>query len=635
MMRKRSLNKALTTVAIAAALTCGGTAQAQSDSRDAASYAMPGGDGTEYALIYALMAQDESGIEMVYSDFVSHIDNGDVREVSIAGPNVTGKLRDGSKFHTTAAADPGMIGRILDHHVRVTVATDGGFAFTNGGLTNWLLMALIVTGIFFLTRRVASRGGGVATVAHSGAKLQASSLTTFADVAGIDEAEEELAEIVDYLKEPLKFQRLGGRVPKGVLLVGPPGTGKTLLARAVAGEAGVPFFSVSGSEFVEMYVGVGAARVRDMFSEGRKNAPCIIFIDEIDGVGRHRSIGLAGGNDEREQTVNQLLVEMDGFEANEGVIVLAATNRPDVLDAALLRPGRFDRQVEVPHPDVMGREKIFDVHMRKVPLGPEVDAKTLARGTPGFSGADIGNVVNEAALLATRHGHPHVTGADFEQAKDKVLMGAERRSLTLTYEERRLTAYHEAGHALVAFYSPGLDPLHKVSIVPRARALGVTISLPEHDRHSFSKKELESKVAMMFGGRVAEELIYGTDEVTTGASNDIRQATLLARRMVTEFGFSDTLGPVYCVSGDEAFPGSPGSSPVSVSPTTALAIDEDIRRVIERGQATARRILTGHLDQLRLFAHALLDREILSRDEIRVLLAETNLPGRLSLAEEA
>ncbi|OTP79778.1 Cell division protein FtsH [Caballeronia sordidicola] len=437
---------------------------------------------------------------------------------------------------------------------------------------------------------------------------------TFADVAGIEEAEEELTEIVQYLKDPAKFQRLGGKVPKGVLLVGPPGTGKTLLARAVAGEAGVPFFTIAGSDFVEMFVGVGASRVRDMFSEGKKNAPCIIFIDEIDAVGRHRGVG--PGNDEREQTVNQLLVEMDGFEANEDVIVIAATNRPDVLDAALLRPGRFDRQVTVSYPDVLGREKILKVHMRKVPVGPDVACMTLARGTPGFSGADLANLVNEAALLAARCDHPHVTGADFERARDRVLMGAERRSLTLTYEEREMTAYHEAGHALVAFHSPEHDPLHKVSIVPRSRALGVTMSLPERDRYCFSRKQLESRVAMMFGGRVAEELIYGADEVTTGASDDIRQATLLARRMVTEFGFSDAIGPVYCESAREVIPGQS----VEVSPDTALAIDKEIRRVAEQGRARARQILNDHVDQLKLFAQALLERETLSGDEIRVLL---------------
>jgi len=613
-MRQRCFCRILAVAAIAATSILGGMAQAQPDSSDAAA-ANAAIVTPKHAAAYAARVRSEAVNPMVYSDFVSDIDRSDVFDVTVAGHDVSGELKDGTKFRTTVPEDPDIIANLLRHHVRVAVAADDGWSTPNGLPTTWLPMALLIALTIFVMRRGPARSGAT-TFGHSRAQLltESSRCVTFADVAGIEEAEEELAEIVQYLKDPPKFQRLGAKVPKGVLLVGPPGTGKTLLARAIAGEAGVPFFTISGSNFVEMFVGVGAARVRDMFSEARKKAPCIIFIDEIDAVGRHRGVG--PGNDEREQTVNQLLVEMDGFDANEDVIVIAATNRPDVLDSALLRPGRFDRQVMVSYPDVLGREKILQVHMRKVPLGPDVAAMTLARGTPGFSGADLAHLVNEAALLAARCDHAHVTSTDFEQARDRVLMGAERRSLMMTNEEREMTAYHEAGHALVAFYSPGHDPLHKVSIVPRGRALGVTMSLPERDRYSFSRKELESKVAMMFGGRVAEELIYGRDEVTTGASDDIRQATMLARRMVTEFGFSDTLGPVYCESGRESL----ASPSVDVSPATALAIDKEIRRLTEGGQAKAHEILSAHMGQLRRFAQALLERETLSGDEIRMLL---------------
>ncbi|HEX7201108.1 MAG TPA: ATP-dependent zinc metalloprotease FtsH, partial [Dongiaceae bacterium] len=430
-----------------------------------------------------------------------------------------------------------------------------------------------------------------------------------------------LQEIVEFLKDPQKFQRLGGKIPKGVLLVGPPGTGKTLLARAIAGEANVPFFTISGSDFVEMFVGVGASRVRDMFEQGKKNAPCIIFIDEIDAVGRHRGAGLGGGNDDREQTLNQLLVEMDGFEANEGVILVAATNRPDVLDPALLRPGRFDRQVVVPNPDILGREQILKVHMRKVPLAPDVDAKIIARGTPGFSGADLANLVNEAALMAARVGRRVVTMAEFEAAKDKVMMGAERRSMVMTDEDKKLTAYHEAGHALVMLHAKGHEPLHKVTIIPRGRALGVTMWLPERDKYSVSKVELEAKLASMFGGRVAEELIFGVESITTGASDDIRQATNLARRMVTEFGFSDKLGPLrYSENEEEVFLGHSVTQRKNVSDATAKVIDDEIRRLVEEGEATARRILTEHIAELHVIAKGLLEFETLSADEIAALL---------------
>ncbi|MCB2101280.1 MAG: ATP-dependent zinc metalloprotease FtsH, partial [Rhodobacterales bacterium] len=444
---------------------------------------------------------------------------------------------------------------------------------------------------------------------------------TFEDVAGVEEAKQELQEVVQFLREPEKFVQVGARIPKGVLMVGPPGTGKTLLARAVAGEAGVPFFHISGSEFVEMFVGVGASRVRDMFEQGKKNAPCIIFIDEIDAVGRHRGAGLGGGNDEREQTLNQLLVEMDGFESNEGVILIAATNRPDVLDPALLRPGRFDRQVTVPNPDIMGREKILKVHMRKVPLGPDVDAKVIARGTPGFSGADLANLVNEAALLAARAGKRVVTMLDFEAAKDKVLMGTERRSMVMTEEEKKATAVHEAGHAIVTLEMPDSDPLHKVTIIPRGRALGVTMSLPERDRLSYSLKWCQARLAICFGGRVAEQIAYGDEHLNTGAGNDIQQATDLARRMVTEWGMSDRLGPLrYTDNQEEVFLGHSVTQHKNLSDATAEAIDSEIRSLIEFGESKAREILLAHREGLERLAGALMEYETLSGEEAKIIL---------------
>jgi cell division protease FtsH len=484
------------------------------------------------------------------------------------------------------------------------------------------MLLLIGVWIFFM-RQMQSGGGKAMGFGKSRARMltEKSGRVTFEDVAGIDEAKQELEEIVEFLKDPAKFQRLGGKIPKGCLLVGPPGTGKTLLARAIAGEANVPFFTISGSDFVEMFVGVGASRVRDMFEQGKKNAPCIIFIDELDAVGRHRGAGLGGGNDEREQTLNQLLVEMDGFESNEGVILVAATNRPDVLDPALLRPGRFDRQVVVPNPDIVGREKIIKVHMRKVPLAPDVDAKVIARGTPGFSGADLANLVNEAALLAARAGNRMVTMHEFESAKDKVLMGAERRSMVMSNEEKKLTAYHEAGHAIVGLNVPKHDPLHKVTIIPRGRALGVTMSLPEKDRYGYSKVELQSKLAMMFGGRIAEELIFGAENVTTGAGNDIQQATQMARRMVTEYGFSDKLGPLrYSDNEEEVFLGHSVARQQNVSNDTARLIDEEVRGLIEAATGTARRILTDKHDDLVTLAEALLEYETLSGEEVASLL---------------
>ena len=561
--------------------------------------------------------------QMAYSDFLAHVNQNEVREVTIQGHNILGQLSDGRAFSTYAPSDPQLVTRLTDHNVRVRAQPeDDNVPSLFGILVSWFpFLVLIGVWVFFM-RQMQSGGGRAMGFGKSRARLltEKAGRVTFDDVAGIDEAKQELEEIVEFLKDPQKFQRLGGKIPKGCLLVGPPGTGKTLLARAIAGEANVPFFTISGSDFVEMFVGVGASRVRDMFEQAKKHAPCIIFIDEIDAVGRHRGAGLGGGNDEREQTLNQLLVEMDGFETNEGVILIAATNRPDVLDPALLRPGRFDRQVVVPNPDILGREKILKVHLRKVPTAPDVDAKIIARGTPGFSGADLANLVNEAALLAARRGKRQVTMAELEGAKDKVLMGTERRSMMMTDKEKETTAYHEGGHALVALYSPGHDPLHKVTIIPRGRALGLTMSLPERDRYGFSKRELEARIAMMFGGRVAEELIYGKENVTTGAGDDIRQATELARRMVTEFGFSDKLGPLrYSENEQEVFLGHSVTQRKNVSEATAKIIDEEVRRIVEDGEARARNILTEHLDELHRLAKGLLEYETLSGDEIQSL----------------
>ena len=561
---------------------------------------------------------------LAYSDFMTQVESGEVREVTIKGRHVTGQYRDGRPLATYAPQDPNLIAILNKHDVRITAQpSEEGTPTLWSVLISWFPMLLLIGVWIFFMRQMQSGGGKAMGFGKSRARLltEKTGRVTFEDVAGIDEAKQELEEVVDFLKDPQKFQRLGGKIPKGCLLVGPPGTGKTLLARAIAGEANVPFFTISGSDFVEMFVGVGASRVRDMFEQGKKNAPCIIFIDEIDAVGRHRGAGLGGGNDEREQTLNQLLVEMDGFESNEGVILIAATNRPDVLDPALLRPGRFDRQVVVSNPDILGREQILKVHMRKVPLAPDVDARVIARGTPGFSGADLANLVNEAALLAARIGRRVVMMLDFETAKDKVLMGTERRSMVMTDEEKRLTAYHEAGHALVGLRVPKHDPLHKVTIIPRGRALGVTMSLPERDRYSYSKLELESKLAVMFGGRVAEELVFGFENVTTGAGNDIKQATDMARRMVTEFGFSDKLGPLrYSDNQEEIFLGHSVTQHKSVSDATAKLIDEEVRRLVDEAGATARTILQECRDDLEKVATALLEYETLSGEEVKALL---------------
>ncbi|MDB9704550.1 ATP-dependent zinc metalloprotease FtsH, partial [Rhodospirillales bacterium] len=533
--------------------------------------------------------------KMAFSEFLTRVESGDIKAVTIKGNQIFGKYQSGEAFQTYTPNDPQLVQRLKDQDVQIRAEpSEDGSPTLWGILISWFPMLLLIGVWIFFMRQMQSGGGKAMGFGKSKAKLltEKQGRVTFDDVAGIDEAKQELEEIVEFLKDPQKFQRLGGRIPKGCLLVGPPGTGKTLTARAVAGEANVPFFTISGSDFVEMFVGVGASRVRDMFEQGKKNAPCIIFIDEIDAGGRHRGAGLGGGNDEREQTLNQLLVEMDGFEANEGVILIAATNRPDVLDPALLRPGRFDRQIVVANPDILGREKILKVHMKKVPLAPDVDAHVIARGTPGFSGADLANLVNEAALLAARKSKRVVTMEDFEEAKDKVMMGAERRSMVMTEDEKKLTAYHEAGHALVSIFMPKTDPLHKVTIIPRGRALGLTMSLPERDQLSQSERQLLSLLAVMFGGRLAEELIFGKENITTGAGNDIQQATSIARRMVTEFGFSDKLGRLrYADNEEEVFLGHSVSRQKNVSDATAKLIDEEVRRLIEDAEAEARRIL--------------------------------------------
>jgi len=564
-----------------------------------------------------------------YSTFLSQVNQGQVREVTILtsqnqGRSISGRLTDGTPFSTYAPEDPKLIELLTQKGVNISAKPeDDSMNPLLTILINWAPLLIIAGAWIFVMRQMQANGGKAMGFGKSKARLlnERAGRVTFDDVAGIEEAKGELEEIVEFLKDPQKFQRLGGKIPKGCLLVGPPGTGKTLLARAIAGEANVPFFTISGSDFVEMFVGVGASRVRDMFEQGKKNAPCIIFIDEIDAVGRHRGAGLGGGNDEREQTLNQLLVEMDGFEANEGVILIAATNRPDVLDPALLRPGRFDRQIVVPNPDINGREHILKVHMRKVPLGPDVDARVIARGTPGFSGADLANLVNEAALLAARFGKRVVTMSDFEHAKDKVLMGTERRSMVMTDEEKLATAYHETGHAIVNLELPDCDPLHKVTIIPRGRALGVTMALPEKDRYSYTKAWMESRIAMCFGGRIAEQLIYGESHLNSGAADDIRQATGMARRMVTEFGMSERLGPLrYSENEEEVFLGHSVTQRKNVSDDTAKLIDEEVRRIVEEGEAKARDILSKNIDGLHIVAKALLEYETLSGDEVQALL---------------
>ena len=561
--------------------------------------------------------------DISYSDFISKVETGEVKSVTIAGEVISGQYNDGRSFQTYAPQDPNLITQLRDKGVDIKARPATDESFLTSMLVSWFPIILMIGVWVFFMRQMQAGSGKAMGFGKSKAKLltERQGRVTFEDVAGIEEAKEDLQEIVDFLKDPHKFQRLGGKIPRGVLLVGPPGTGKTLLARAIAGEANVPFFTISGSDFVEMFVGVGASRVRDMFEQAKKNAPCIIFIDEIDAVGRHRGAGLGGGNDEREQTLNQLLVEMDGFEANEGVILIAATNRPDVLDPALLRPGRFDRQVVVPNPDIVGREQILKVHMRNVPLAPDVDPRVIARGTPGFSGADLANLVNEAALLAARRNKRMVTQHEFEDAKDKVMMGAERKSMAMSEEEKRLTAYHEAGHAIVALNVPASDPVHKATIIPRGRALGMVMQLPEGDRYSMKLKQMTSRLAIMMGGRVAEELTFGEENVTSGAQSDIEQATKLARAMVTRWGYSKELGTVaYGDNQEEVFLGHSVTRNQNVSEATSQKIDAEIRKLVEDGHAMATRILKEKQKDLEALAKGLLEFETLTGEEIRELI---------------
>ena len=562
--------------------------------------------------------------EMPYSAFLDRVESGEVQNATIQDQTITGQLANGASYVTFAPNDANVTAALRSAGVEITAEppAEGGLNLL-GILISWFPMLLLIGVWIFFMRQMQGGGRGAMGFGKSKAKLltEKTGRVTFDDVAGVDEAKEELTEIVDFLKDPSKFQRLGGKIPKGALLVGPPGTGKTLLARAIAGEAGVPFFTISGSDFVEMFVGVGASRVRDMFEQAKKNAPCIIFIDEIDAVGRSRGAGLGGGNDEREQTLNQLLVEMDGFEANEGIILIAATNRPDVLDPALLRPGRFDRQVTVPNPDIIGRERILKVHMRDVPLADNVDAKVIARGTPGFSGADLANLVNEAALLAARRNKRLVAMAEFEEAKDKVMMGPERRSMVMGEKEKTLTAYHEAGHAIVALNVPAADPVHKATIIPRGRALGMVMQLPESDKLSMTHQEMTSRLAIMMGGRVAEELKFGEDNVTSGAASDIKQATRLARAMVTQWGFSKEIGPVdYGEDQGEVFLGQQLVQSSSISAETAAKIEKAVKSLVEGGLEEARRILTEKNDDWEALSQGLLEYETLTGDEIKALL---------------
>ena len=567
----------------------------------------------------------QKGTAIAYSEFREKVAADAVKDVAIAQDRITGTLKNDEKFTTYSVPDPQLTALLDTHNVKYSGQPEEGISFWQALLYQSLPFVLILGIAFFVLRQMQKGGsaGGAMGFGKSKAKLltEKQGRVTFDDVAGIDEAREELQEIVEFLKDPSKFARLGGKIPKGALLVGSPGTGKTLLARAIAGEAGVPFFTISGSDFVEMFVGVGASRVRDMFEQAKKNAPCIVFIDEIDAVGRHRGAGLGNGNDEREQTLNQLLVEMDGFESNESIILIAATNRPDVLDPALLRPGRFDRQVVVPNPDIVGREKILKVHVRNVPLAPNVDLKTIARGTPGFSGADLANLVNEAALMAARRNKRLVTMQEFEDAKDKVMMGAERRSHAMTQEEKELTAYHESGHAVVALNVPASDPVHKATIIPRGRALGMVMQLPEGDRYSMSYKYMISRLAIMMGGRVAEELKFGKENITSGAASDIEQATKLARAMVTRWGFSDKLGQVaYGENQEEVFLGHSVTRQQNMSEETQQKIDDEVRRLIDEAYDKAREILTTKRDAWIAVAEGLLEYETLSGEEIQAII---------------
>ena len=566
-----------------------------------------------------------------FSSFLKNVEDGRVVQVEIKGNDIEGILADGTAFKTYAPNDPNLVEKLSSKGVNITAAPqDNQMPSLWGILLSWFPMLLLI-GVWVFFMRQMQGGKGAMGFGKSKAKLlsEARGKVTFNDVAGIDEAKEEVEEIVEFLRDPRKFRRLGGKIPKGALLIGPTGTGKTLLAKAIAGEASVPFFSISGSDFVEMFVGVGASRVRDMFEQGKKNAPCIIFIDEIDAVGRSRGAGLGGGNDEREQTLNQLLVEMDGFETNEGVILIAATNRPDVLDPALIRPGRFDRQVVVPNPDIVGREAILKIHSKKIHMGPDVKLRTIARGTPGFSGADLANLCNESALLAARKNKKVVTMEDIEEAKDKVMMGAERRSMVMTEDDKKLTAYHEGGHALVAINEKASDPIHKATIIPRGRALGVVWTLPERDKYSHTREYLEANISKAMGGRVAEELIFGHDKVTSGASSDIQMATKLAKDMVTRFGMSKELGPLtYGENEDEVFLGRSITRHQHMSEETANKVDIEIKKIVDAGYQRAKKIITEKIDDLHKIAKALLLYETLSGEEIKDLILKNTQPTR-------
>ena len=574
--------------------------------------------------LFQTSSSSTPGSQLAYSDFIAEVESQRIEEVVIEGRNLKGTAKNGRVVTSVMPEGTDVVAVLDANDVRIIASPeDSGMPSFLSILLSWFPMLLFIGIWVFFMRQMQGGSRGAMGFGKSRAKLltEHQGRVTFEDVAGIDEAKTELEEVVEFLKDPGKFQRLGGKIPKGVLLVGPPGTGKTLLAKAIAGEANVPFFTISGSDFVEMFVGVGASRVRDMFEQGKKNAPCIIFIDEIDAVGRHRGAGLGGGNDEREQTLNQMLVEMDGFEANEGVILIAATNRPDVLDPALLRPGRFDRQVVVPNPDVIGREKILKVHMRKTPLAEGVEPRVIARGTPGFSGADLANLVNEAALLAARKGRRTVSMQEFEEAKDKVMLGSERRSMVMTDDEKRLTAYHEAGHAVVALHCPASDPIHKATIIPRGRALGMVMRLPEGDRISLARDQIYADLRVACGGRIAEELIFGEERVTTGASSDIRMATDMARRMVTEWGMSDKLGFLaYSADEQEVFLGRSVAQQKNMADSTASIIDSEIRRIVDDAYTAATKILKKHDDQLERLAQGLLEYETLNGEEIRIIV---------------
>ena len=576
--------------------------------------------------------------KIAFSTFLTEVENGRVVEVEIKGKNINGVLTDGTNFNTFSPNYPNLVERLSEQGVSIVASPlDDKMPSLLGVLLSWFPMLLLIGVWVFFMRQMQGGKGGAMGFGKSKAKLltEAQGKVTFNDVAGVEEAKEEVEEIVEFLKDPKKFSRLGGKIPKGALLIGPPGTGKTLLAKAIAGEANVPFFSISGSDFVEMFVGVGASRVRDMFEQGKKHSPCIIFIDEIDAVGRSRGAGLGGGNDEREQTLNQLLVEMDGFDTNEGIILIAATNRPDVLDPALLRPGRFDRQVVVGNPDILGREAILKVHIKKINAGPDVKLRTIARGTPGFSGADLANLVNEAALLAARKNKRVVMMTDVEEAKDKVMMGAERRSMVMSEDEKKLTAYHEGGHAIVALNEKVSDPIHKATIIPRGRALGMVMRLPERDQLSITREKMYSDIAVAMGGRIAEEIIFGHDKVTSGASSDIDMATKMAKNMVTKYGMSKDLGPVaYGENEEEVFLGRSVTRQQNMSEETAKKVDLEVKKIVETGYERAKKVLTEKIDDLHKIAKALLVYETLTGDEIRDLILKNITPKKLINSED-